>query len=158
MGVCFSRGYRVVGRVATLDDPNTTFPAKGPIYDRGKTPWYFQASINPETWHIRKMARAISVAWTREQRLIALNLYCKHPFGKLHKGNPIIKEVALKMGRTPSSLALKLCNFASLDPVLHARGIAGMSGAAREDKSIWENLKRTLQFSDRRAKSSFTIF
>lgn len=84
------------------------------------------------------MARATGVPWTRDQRLIALNLYCKLPFGKLHKGNPIIKEVAAKMGRTPSSLALKLCNFASLDPVLHARGIAGMSGASREDKSIWD--------------------
>jgi putative restriction endonuclease len=90
------------------------------------------------------MARATGVAWTRDQRLVALNLYCKLPFGKLHKGNPIIKEVALKMGRTPSSLALKLCNFASLDPVLHARGIAGMSGAAREDKSLWNEFKANI--------------
>ena len=63
------------------------------------------------------MAKAPAVKWTREHRLIALNLYCKLPFGKLHKDNPIIKEVAAKMGRTPSSLAMKLCNFASLDPV-----------------------------------------
>ncbi len=90
------------------------------------------------------MARATGVAWTRDQRLIALNLYCKLPFGKLHKGNPIIKEVALKMGRTPSSLAMKLCNFASLDPVLHARGIAGMKGAAREDKSLWDEFKMNI--------------
>src|SRR5271156_749573 len=90
------------------------------------------------------MPRAIGVAWTREQRLIALNLYCKLPFGKLHKGNPIIKEVAMKMGRTPSSLALKLCNFASLDPVLHARGISGMKGAAREDKSLWDEFKANI--------------
>ena len=90
------------------------------------------------------MARAINVAWTREQRLIALNLYCKLPFGKLHKGNPIIKEVALKMGRTPSSLALKLCNFASLDPVLHARGISGMQGAANEDRSLWKEFKANI--------------
>ncbi len=90
------------------------------------------------------MPRAIGVAWTREQRLIALNLYCKLPFGKLHKGNPIIKEVALKMGRTPSSLALKLCNLASLDPVLHARGISGMKGAAREDKSLWDEFRATI--------------
>jgi putative restriction endonuclease len=90
------------------------------------------------------MARAIGVAWTRTQRLIALNLYCKLPFGKLHKGNPIIKEVAAKMGRTPSSLALKLCNFASLDPVLHARGIAGMKGAANEDRSVWNEFKANI--------------
>ena len=83
------------------------------------------------------MPRATAVKWTREHRLIALNLYCKLPFGQLHKGNPIVREVAAKMGRTASSLAIKLCNFASLDPVLQARGIVGMRGAANEDRSLW---------------------
>lgn len=84
------------------------------------------------------MARAKSVKWTREHRLIALNLYCKLPFGKLHKNNPIIKEVAAKMGRSPSSLAIKLCNFASLDPILRERGIVGMTGAANDDRELWK--------------------
>jgi putative restriction endonuclease len=84
------------------------------------------------------MPKATSVPWTREQRLIALNLYCKLPFGKLHKGNPIIIDMAEKMGRTPSSLAIKLCNFASFDPVLQARGIVGMKGAANEDRIVWK--------------------
>jgi predicted restriction endonuclease len=70
-----------------------------------------------------------------------LNLYCKLPFGKLHKGNPIIIETAAKMGRTASSLAIKLCNFASLDPVLRARGIVGMTGAAKEDRILWEDFR-----------------
>jgi len=35
----------------------------------------------------------------------------------------MIIEVAQKLGRTPSSLAMKLCNFASIDPVQNARGI-----------------------------------
>ena len=84
------------------------------------------------------MARAESVRWTREHRLIALNLYCKLPFGKLHKNNAIIKEVAAKMGRSASSLAIKLCNFASLDPILRERGIVGMSGAAKDDRELWK--------------------
>src|SRR5436190_21899432 len=84
------------------------------------------------------MQRAANVVWTREQRLIALNLYFKLPFGKLHKGNPLIIDVARKMGRTPSSLAIKLCNFASLDPVLRARGIRGMTGVAAEDRALWQ--------------------
>lgn len=84
------------------------------------------------------MAKAPSVKWTREHRLIALNLYCKLPFGQLHKGNPIVREVSAKMGRTASSLAIKLCNFASLDPVLQARGIVGMRGAANEDRALWK--------------------
>ncbi len=84
------------------------------------------------------MAKAPSVPWTREHCLIALNLYCKLPFGKLHKGNTIIVETAERMGRTPSSLAMKLVNFASLDPVQQARGIHGLSGATKKDKGIWD--------------------
>ena len=90
------------------------------------------------------MAKAPAVRWTREHRLIALNLYCKLPFGKLHRGNPIIKEVAAKMGRTASSLAIKLCNFASLDPVLQARGIVGMTGSANDDRILWTEFQANL--------------
>ncbi|HUD83341.1 MAG TPA: hypothetical protein VMQ67_07550, partial [Candidatus Saccharimonadales bacterium] len=67
------------------------------------------------------MSKSPNVRWTREHSLIALNLYCKVLFGKMHKGNPIIMEVAAKMGRSASSLAMKLCNYASLDPVQQAR-------------------------------------
>lgn len=87
------------------------------------------------------MAKATSVPWTREHFLIALNLYCKLPFGKLHKGNPLIKEVAEKMGRTPSSLSMKLCNFASLDPVLTAHGIKGLKGATKQDRAMWTEFR-----------------
>lgn len=83
------------------------------------------------------MEKPRAVKWTREHFLIALNLYCKLPFGKLHKGNPIIIEVARRMGRTPSSLAMKLCNFAALDPVQQARGVQGLPGATRQDREMW---------------------
>jgi putative restriction endonuclease len=83
------------------------------------------------------MAKAPAVKWTREHFLIALNLYCKLPFGKLDRKNPLIVEVANKMGRSPSSLAMKLVNFASLDPVHQARGIRGLSGATKQDKAMW---------------------
>lgn len=87
------------------------------------------------------MPKATSVKWTREHFLIALNLYCKLPFGKMHKGNPLIKEVAEKMKRTPSSLAMKLSNFASLDPILKARGIKGLDGATKQDRAMWEEFR-----------------
>jgi len=82
------------------------------------------------------MDKAPPVKWTREHFLIALNLYCKLPFGKLHKGNPIIVEAARRMRRTPNSLAMKLCNFAALDPVQRARGIRGLSGATKQDRAM----------------------
>jgi putative restriction endonuclease len=90
------------------------------------------------------MAKAPAVKWTREHFLIALNLYCKLPFGKLDKGNPIIIEAAEKMGRTPSSLAMKLCNFAALDPVQRARGIRGLPGATKQDRAMWDEFQTNL--------------
>jgi predicted restriction endonuclease len=70
-----------------------------------------------------------------------MNLYCKLPFGQLRHGNPVIIEVAKKLGRTPSALSMKLCNLASFDPVLQARGIKGLQGAARQDKEIWDEFQ-----------------
>lgn len=83
------------------------------------------------------MPRAASVKWTREHSLIALNLYCKLPFGQFDKNNPVVRLVASKMGRSANSLAMKLSNLASLDPVQRARGIKGLSGASNQDRSLW---------------------
>ena len=76
--------------------------------------------------------------WTREELILAINLYCKLPFGKMHKTNAAIIELAALIGRTPSSVALKLGNFASFDPTLKARGIKGASNASKLDKEIWD--------------------
>jgi len=75
--------------------------------------------------------------WTREELILAINLYCKLPFGRLHKTNPEVINLANLIGRTPSSIAYKLVNFASLDPSLKARGIKGASNASKLDKIIW---------------------
>ncbi|TVQ18163.1 MAG: HNH endonuclease [Leptolyngbya sp. DLM2.Bin15] len=75
--------------------------------------------------------------WTRDELIIAMNLYCKLPFGQINHKTPIIIEVAEKLGRTPSSLAMKLSNFVSLDPAQQARGIRGLSGVSKADRKIW---------------------
>lgn len=76
--------------------------------------------------------------WTREELILAINLYCKIPFGKMHHGNPLIIEFANLIGRTPSSVAFKLGNLASFDPSLKERGIKGASNASKLDKEIWD--------------------
>lgn len=76
--------------------------------------------------------------WTHDELMIAMNLYCKLPFGQLRHGNPLVIEVARKLGRTPSSLSMKLCNLASLDPYHQARGVKGLRGASRADRQVWE--------------------
>jgi len=76
--------------------------------------------------------------WTRNELLLAINLYCKIPFGKLHKGNSEIINLATLINRTPSALAWKLVNFASFDPSLQARGIKGAKNASKLDREIWD--------------------
>ena len=83
------------------------------------------------------MAKALTVKWTREHLLIALNLYGKLPFGKFDQHNKVIRDVASKMGRSAGSLAMKLSNLASLDPVQRARGVKGLSGASEQDRDLW---------------------
>ena len=63
--------------------------------------------------------------WTREELILAFNLYCKIPFGRIHHGNPKIIELAEALGRTPAALSWKLANFARLDPALKRRNIVG---------------------------------
>lgn len=80
--------------------------------------------------------------WTHDQLLIALRLYMRQPFGRLHGRNPEIVEVASKIKRTPSALAMKACNFASLDPAFRATKRKGLSGASEADRSVWDEFAR----------------
>lgn len=79
--------------------------------------------------------------WTRQQTLAALHIYFQLPFGQLHRGQPKIKQIAQWIGRTPSSVALKLVNLASLDPQIVATGRAGMRNASKLDQAIWQELQ-----------------
>jgi putative restriction endonuclease len=76
--------------------------------------------------------------WTRGELILAINLYCKLPFGRLSSTTPEIKDLAKQIGRTAGSVALKLVNFSSLDPSLQARGIKGMGNASKLDKQVWD--------------------
>lgn len=77
-------------------------------------------------------------AWTHDELLVAMNLYCKLSFGHFHKKHPLVIEVSEAMGRTPSSVSMKLCNLASLDPYHEARGVSGLKGASRGDRIVWD--------------------
>jgi hypothetical protein len=90
--------------------------------------------------------------WTRDELLIALNLYHKLPFGQLHSRNPAIMALADRMHRGANSVAMKLNNFASLDPSLQLRGIRGLQGASKLDRQIWteyyENIGEAVAVSE----------
>lgn len=76
--------------------------------------------------------------WSRDELLLAFRLYCCTPFGKLHQHNPDIIALARLIGRSPSAVGMKACNFAALDPAQQARGIAGLRGTSEADRTLWE--------------------
>lgn len=75
--------------------------------------------------------------WTRDELLLVMNLYCRIPFGRYDKSTPAVIKLAGLLERTPSSVAMKLNNLASLDPAHQARGVRGLPGASTLDRSVW---------------------
>jgi len=76
--------------------------------------------------------------WRRDELILAFNLYCKTPFGRIHIRNPEIIALAKLLGRTPSAVSWKLANFARLDPSLRARQIKGASHGGFTEIEVWE--------------------
>lgn len=75
--------------------------------------------------------------WTRDETIVAFNVYCKIPFKDCSKSHPTIKTYADLLGRTPSALAMKIGNIGRLDPDLQKRGIKGLVHGAKMEEEIW---------------------
>lgn len=75
--------------------------------------------------------------WTREQIIVALNVYCKIPFKNSSARHPLIQEYAKLLGRTPAALNLKIGNLGSFDPVLKSKGIVGLGHTSKMDELVW---------------------
>lgn len=79
--------------------------------------------------------------WTRQELLVAFGLYCRLPFGRLHHRNPDIMELARAIDRTPSALAMKLTNIASLDPAITGSKRTGLRNVSAADRAMWEEMQ-----------------
>lgn len=75
--------------------------------------------------------------WSREEHVLAFNLYSQISFGTIHVGNPKIQQLAKLLGRTVGSVSYKLANFSRLDPALQARGIRGATHGAKGEEEVW---------------------
>lgn len=75
--------------------------------------------------------------WTREETIIAFNVYCKVPFKSSSKSNPTIIKFANIIGRSPSALNMKVGNFGRLDPELKKQGIKGLVHGSKLEEEIW---------------------
>jgi putative restriction endonuclease len=76
--------------------------------------------------------------WTREEMILAFNLYLKLPFGKMHTRTSEIIELANLMDRSVNSVTLRLVNYASCDPYHQNRGVKGMVGGLKQCQPIWD--------------------
>jgi len=76
--------------------------------------------------------------WTREQLILAFELYCRIPFQRTKATDSRVKELAALLHRTPASVARKLGNFGAFDPQLAARDISGLSHGSKLDRIIWD--------------------
>ena len=96
--------------------------------------------------------------WSRQQTLAALHVYFQLPFGRLHQRDPTIRQLAQWIGRTPDAVALKLVNFASLDPQIRASGRVGMRNASRLDEQIWDELNANWDATAAQATHAYEHF
>ena len=81
------------------------------------------------------------ISWSRDHLVIVCGQYFTLPFGKMHARNPRVIELARLLGRTPASIAMKLGNFASLDPEHQARGVKGLANHTRGDELTWKEFQ-----------------
>ena len=73
-------------------------------------------------------------AWNTDELLMAVNLYCKTPFGRIHIRNKDIIQLAQLLDRSVGSVSYKLANFASIDPSLPRKGATNVS---KLDVEVW---------------------
>ncbi len=76
--------------------------------------------------------------WTREETIIAFNVYCKIPFKNSSKSHPKIIKYANIIGRSPSALNMKVGNFGRLDPELKKQGIVGLAHGSKLEEDVWK--------------------
>jgi putative restriction endonuclease len=97
--------------------------------------------------------------WTREEHVLALNLYSKILFGSIGMRNPKIIELAKILGRSVGAVSYKMANFARLDRDLQARGIKGMLHGAGGEEDVWrefEDNPEAFSFESQRLFAQFT--
>ena len=76
--------------------------------------------------------------WSREELVLAFELYCRIPFQKTKANNPLVRELASLVGRTPASVARKLGNFGAFDTALQKLNIRGLTHTSKLDRGIWD--------------------
>ena len=101
------------------------------------------------------MPSAPKIDWTCQHLLPTLHLYTQIPFGQLHARNTKIKQLARWLGRTPNSVAMKLTNLSSIDPIVAARGLSGLKGTSKLDRKVWAEFHATWDAMSKEAADEY---
>ena len=81
--------------------------------------------------------------WTREELILAFNLYFKIPYGQFNNRNKEVIELAEILGRTSGAVAYKLVNFVSLDPKHKELGRKGAVNVGKLDIEIFNEFRNS---------------
>ena len=81
--------------------------------------------------------------WTREELILAFNLYFKIPYGQFNNRNKEVIELGEILGRTPGAVAYKLVNFVSLDPKHKELGRKGAVNVGKLDIEIFNEFRNS---------------
>lgn len=105
------------------------------------------------------MADNYGKKWNRDETILALSFYYETPYGKINRSNKYLQQMAQLMGRSLSSLIMKMVNLASFDDTLLKRGVTSLPHASLLDKLIWEEFSgdySKLVFEKERILSNYT--
>lgn len=78
------------------------------------------------------------ILWTRDEFILAFNLYLKIEYKKINDQNPDVIKLANLINRSPGSISIRLANFASVDPYHQQRGAGGLKNGGNTIQSIWD--------------------
>lgn len=78
-----------------------------------------------------------STNWTKEETIVAFNVYCKIPFKNSSARHPLVVKYANIIGRTPAALNMKIGNFGRLDSALRSQGITGLANGSKMEEVVW---------------------
>lgn len=76
--------------------------------------------------------------WTRQDSILAFQLYCRIPFQQTKASNSEVQELARLLKRSPGSVARKLGNFGAFDPELRRQKISGLTHTSKLDREVWD--------------------
>lgn len=78
------------------------------------------------------------ILWTRDEFILAFNLYLTIEYKKINDQNSDVIKLANLINRSPGSISIRLANFASVDPYHKQRGVGGLQNGGNAIQSIWD--------------------